>query len=91
MGGHSLGRSQSQPLPPTPQKRPGREGLGVGTPVEEEVLRVRGAGLGGELVKILWEGAEWGTGGSGTQEGMGQDLLGAWELRLDVLMPLDNR
>lgn len=38
----------------------------MGTPVEEEVLRVRGAGLGGELVKILWEGAEWDTGGNGT-------------------------
>ena len=53
--------------------------------MEEEVLRVWGAGLGGELVKILWEGVEWDTGG------VGQGLAGAWVLRLDVFMPLDNR
>ena len=37
---------ESQPLPPTPPKKPSGEELGVGARVEEEALRSGAAGVG---------------------------------------------
>lgn len=36
-------------------------------------------------------GQDGGKGRSGTQKGVGQGQVGAWELGLEVLMPLDNK
>ena len=46
-------------------------------------------------VGLLGLGESWtrncGKGQGGSQERVGWGLVGAWELRLEVLMPLNNR
>lgn len=74
------------PCLPLPRKVPVREELGVEALSEEAVLRLGDASLGGES----WA-RSCGKGRGGAQEGVGQGLVGVWELRLEVLMPLDNR
>ena len=76
---------ESQPLPPTPPTKPIGEELGVGTLVEEEALRSGLLGLGESWTRNC------GKGQGGSQERVGWGLVGAWGLRLEVLMPLDNR